>query len=282
MPRIFGVDIEAVSVGGLETCIELPGWDLCFDIGRCPPSAVRKRRLAITHGHMDHAGGVAYHASMRDLLGMPPPTVFVPRVNAPDFEALFATWRRLDRSELPVDLVPIAPGERVDLGGRRFLEPFRSPHRVFCQGYALGTYRQRLRPEYAGLAAPELERLRRQGARLSETVEVIEVAFTGDTTIDVLDTTDLVARAKLLVLEVTFYDGTIPPARAHAKGHVHLDDVVANLHRLPNPGILLTHASARHSAAQVRAALDHALSPADRARIVALPELVGAPPSPRG
>lgn len=282
MPRIFGVDIHAVSVGGLETCIELPSWDLCFDIGRCPPSAVRRRRLAITHGHMDHAGGVAYHASMRDLLGMPPPTVYVPRVNAADFEALFATWRRLDRSELPVKLVPIGPGERADLGGRRFLEPFRSPHRVYCQGYALGTYRQRLLPEHAGLPAPELARRRRQGMTLSETVEVIEVAFTGDTTIDVLDTNDLVARAKLLILDVTFYDGTVPPARARAKGHAHLEDLVANLHRLPNPGILLTHASARHSAAEVRAALDQALSPSDRARIVALPELLGDSPSARG
>lgn len=274
MPRVFGVEIEAVSVGGLETCIELPGWNLCFDIGRCPPTAVRRGRVALTHAHMDHAGGIAYHASMRDLLGMPPATVYVPHVNLADFEALFATWRRLDRSEVPVRLQGLGPGERVDLGGRRFLEPFRSPHRVYCQGYALGASRQRLRPEYAGLPRAELERRRRDGETLSETFEVIEVAFTGDTTIDFLDTNDLAGRARLLVMEVTFYDDTVPPARARAKGHVHLDDVVANLHRLTNPGILLTHTSARHSPAQVTAALDRALPPEVRARVVALPELL--------
>ena len=31
-----GVNIEAISVGGLETCIQLPGAKLAFDIGRCP------------------------------------------------------------------------------------------------------------------------------------------------------------------------------------------------------------------------------------------------------
>ena len=74
MLKILGNDLEAVSIGGLETCIELPAWGLCFDIGRCPPSAVRRERVFITHAHMDHAGGLAYHAAMRDLLGMKPPT----------------------------------------------------------------------------------------------------------------------------------------------------------------------------------------------------------------
>ena len=33
MLRLSGHEVEAVSVGGLETCIQLPGWDLALDIG---------------------------------------------------------------------------------------------------------------------------------------------------------------------------------------------------------------------------------------------------------
>lgn len=278
MARVFGVEVVAVSVGGLETCIELPQWDLCFDIGRCPPSAVRRGRVAITHAHMDHAGGLAYHASMRDLLGMGTPTYFVPRPNLADFEQLLEVWRRLDRSDVAASLVGLEPGQRVELGGNRFLEPFRSPHRVYCQGYAVGTRRRKLRAEFAESTPQEIGRARAQGVEVTEEVDVIEVAFTGDTTIEVLDTNDLVRRARLLIMEVTFVGGEVTPARAHAKGHVHLEDVVRRAADFEhNQGLLFTHFSARHSRGEIVNALDTRLPGDLRRRVVALPELAPEP-----
>ena len=81
--------------------------------------------------------------------------------------------------------------------------------------------------------------------------------------------------ARLLILECTFVGDRVPVALARAKGHVHLDELVARAHLLANEALLLTHFSARYADAEVVAALDAAL-PADlRARTTPLLKGVG-------
>jgi len=270
MLKLVGFDIEAVSVGGLETCIELPGFDLAFDIGRCPMSAVRRKRVLCTHGHMDHMGGLAYHAATRDLMGMPAPTYLVPRENHADVLALFDVWRRLDRSELPCDVVACGPGDRVDIGGGRVAVPFRSPHRVPCQGYAIVAKRKKLLPAYEGLDGAEIHRRRAAGEQVSDEHDVVEVAFTGDTVIDVLHREPMVRTARLLILEVTFLDERVSVEKSRSKGHVHLDEVIENAALFQNEAILFTHFSARYTGDQIRRILDDRLPPELRARVTPL------------
>jgi ribonuclease Z len=218
---------------------------------------------------MDHAGGIATHASTRDLYGLPPATYVVPRTNLADFEALFEVWRRLDRSAIPGSFVGLDPGEELSLGTDRFATPFRAHHRIYCQGYALGRRKRKLRAEHQGRAPRELERLRLDGVEITEPVETIEVAFCGDTTVEVLDQ-PLVQRARLLLLECTFVGDDVPPAKAHGKGHIHLADLAVRADQLQNEHILLTHFSTRYSPAAIRAALDRSLPPELRSRVSAL------------
>ena len=255
MLKLVGIDVQAVSVGGLETCIELPGFELAFDIGRCPPTAVRRKRILCTHGHMDHMGGLAYHAATRDLLGMPPPSYLVPRENHTDVLALFDVWRRLDRSTLPCAVVPCGPGDRVDIGGGRVAIPFRSPHRVPCQGYAIVGQKKKLRPEYAGLEPSEIHARRIAGETVSDTHEVVEVAFTGDTVVDVVEREPMVRTARLLIIEVTFVGDAVSVEKARSKGHVHLDEIAERADLFENEALLFTHFSARHSPREIRAAI---------------------------
>jgi ribonuclease Z len=268
--RVGGLEVHAVSVGGLETCIELPQLKLCFDIGRCPPTAVRRPTVLLTHAHVDHAGGLATHAAMRDLLGMPPPTWIVPAPNADDIEALLEVWRRLDRSAMPARVVPARPGERIPLDGGRFAIPFRVPHRVYGLGYAVVRPRTHLRPEFLGLSAEAIRERRLAGDPVTVTEDVVEVAFCGDTTAEVLDHEPLLGRARVLILECTFLDGRVPPEKARAQGHVHLEDLLVREDRLQQPAILLTHVSARHPAEEILRILDARLPPELRARVTPL------------
>lgn len=270
MLKLVGIDVEAVSVGGLETCIELPSFDLAFDIGRCPMSAVRRKRILCTHAHMDHLGGLAYHAATRDLMGMPPPTYLVPRENHADVLALFDVWRRLDRSELPCTVVACGPGDRMELGGGRVALPFRSPHRVPCQGYAIVARRKKLRPAYEGLPGEEIHRRRLAGEVVSDDHEVVEVAFTGDSVIDVVEREAAVRTARLLVMEVTFLDERVSVEKARSKGHIHLDEVIERAALFENEALLFTHFSARYSAADVRRILDARLPDSLRGRVTPL------------
>ena len=100
MLTLAGIDVDGISIGGLETCIDLPQLKLAFDIGRAPDFAVARETILFTHAHMDHMGGVAWHCATRSLRHMKPPTYFVPRENVDAFEELFEAWRKLDRSTL--------------------------------------------------------------------------------------------------------------------------------------------------------------------------------------
>lgn len=274
---IAGVDVHAISVGGLETCIELPKWSLAFDIGRCPPSAIHHKRILFTHPHIDHMGGVAHHCGLRDLWGLPPPTYLVPEECHPDFLALLEVWRRLDRSTLPCTVVPMRPGQSWEISKGRVVRAFRAVHRVPSLGYALLRTKSRLLPALRGLSEDEIVARRRAGEEVTEAVEEIEAAFCGDTTIDVLRH-ELVRKAKLLILECTFPGPEVSVERARRSGHVHLDELLERIGELENERILLTHFSTRYSPRRIREILDARLPADQRERFVAL--LPGPPWQP--
>ena len=273
MPTLAGHVVRGLSIGGLETCIDLPGFKVAFDIGRTPDFAVSRERILFTHAHMDHMGGVAWHCATRSLRGMRPPTYVMSPENVPAFEALFADWRRLDRSDLDHVTVALSPGEEHALDAQRFVRPFRSPHRVACQGYAIWHRRWKLKPEYAGLTPDEIRR-RRVDAKeaVSEVVETPEVAFTGDTLIEVVENEEVVRKARLLIIEVTFVDERVSVADCRAKGHVHLDEIVERARLFENEALLFTHFSERYSNREIVAALDRRLPPDLRARVTPLLE----------
>jgi ribonuclease Z len=269
--RLAGIDVEGHSVGGVETCIMLPGLKVALDIGRCPPEAIARDTVLFTHAHMDHMGGVAYHTATRALRHMRPPTYVVPRVNAADFERLFEAWRALDRSVLPHETVALAPGDEHVLPNGLVVRPFPSPHRVFCQGYALVTRKRKLRPELATLTPAELRDLRvEQGVEIAPVEETVEVAFTGDTRIEVVEQEEVVRRARLLILETTFLDDRVSVAECRDKGHVHLDEVIERAELFQNEALLLTHFSARYRADEVAAILARRLPPLLRERVTPL------------
>lgn len=252
-PELGDIELEGLSLGGLETTIALPQWDVCFDIGRCPPFAVRRSTVLITHAHMDHAGGLAYHCAMRDLLHLPPPRYIVPRENLDAFHDLFDVWRRLDRSTFPCTIEAMSPGDTLPLGKDRSVAAFRSPHRVPCQGYALIRSTNELLPEHRGRAPEDLRALRLNGHAITTRVDHVEVAFCGDTVIDVVDREPMVRTARLLILEVTFLDQRVDVQSARSKGHVHLDEVVERAAAFENQYLLFTHFSQRYSPADVHA-----------------------------
>lgn len=271
MLQLAGIAVDARSVGGLETCIQVPGWNLAFDIGRCPQSAVNRQHVLFTHAHMDHMGGVAFHAATRSMRGMAPAIYLVPHENVEAFGEVFAAWRKLDRSRLPHTVVPIGPGEEYRLPSGHLARPFRSLHRVPCQGYGIWSVRNRLRPELRGLPGREIARLRtEEGVDVTETFEAPEFAFTGDTKIEVIDREPVVGQAKVLVMEVTFVDDRVSVKQCRSKGHVHLDEVVERAEQFKNDAILLTHFSARYSKRDILKNLDAKLPPDLRERVTPL------------
>jgi ribonuclease Z len=269
--QLAGIDVRAVSVAGLETCIALPGFRIAFDIGRGHGDAVRNHTVLFTHTHIDHIGGIAHHVATRSLFGMSPPTYVLPKSTVGGVNDLLNAFRALDGSELPVELVGLCPGESHAIGRRLLVRPIKAFHPVPCQGYALMELRKRLRPDLEGAGREAIVAARDRGEAVNVVTEHPIVVFSGDTTIDFIEHSAWAREADLLIMECTFMDDRVSVESARANGHIHLDEVVERADLFQNKAILLTHLSARYRQEEAEAALDAKLPPELRAKVTLLP-----------
>ena len=268
---LAGLDVRATSVAGLETCIELPGLKLAFDIGRGPRSAVRNPVVLFTHAHIDHMGGIAHHVATRSLMKMKPPMYVMPKAVVGAVENLLDAFRALDGSELPATLVGLSPGESVSVGKRRIARPLRAFHPVHCQGYAIMELRKRLRPDLAREGKQAIAAARERGEEVSSTWEHPLVVFSGDTKIEFIEHNECARKADLLIMEVTFVDDRVSVESARANGHIHIDEVIERADMFENKAILFTHLSARYRQDEAQAAINAKLPPSLRERVTLLP-----------
>lgn len=246
----------ARAVGGVETCYQLPGFDLNLDIGRCPDGAERQSRLLLTHAHIDHAAGLPYYVSLRGLYGFPPPTVYAPRASIPAMSELLSAWGRLQSDSERCTLVGVEPGETVDLGRGLSAEIFSVDHGIDSVGYTIRQRRRKLLPELAGAPGHRIRDLADAGETIHHHIEHPELSFAGDTTIEVLRRSPQILESRVLLLECTFVGPGVSSDEAKERGHVHLEQLIPWADHFRNERVLLTHFSQRHERARVDAELE--------------------------
>ncbi|KAE8681358.1 Nuclear ribonuclease Z [Hibiscus syriacus] len=271
--EIEGYRVEGLSIGGHETCIIFPALNLAFDIGRCPQRALSQDFLFISHGHMDHIGGLPMYVATRGLYGMKPPTIIVPSCIKEDVDKLFEVHRKMDQSELKHSLISLDVGEEFFLRRDLKVRAFRTYHVIPSQGYIVYSVKQKLKEEYLGLSGNEIKNMKSSGVEITYTTNAPEVAFTGDTKSDfIVDEANLdVLRAKILVIESTFLDNSVSVEHAREYGHVHLSEIINYADKFENRAILLIHFSARYALEKIQEAVAALPSPL-AGRVFALTE----------
>ncbi len=145
-----GIRWSGYSIGGFATCIDLPGYKVCVDLGRLVESTIARETVLVTHGHADHVGAFSQHVAQRGLRRAGPATYIVPPGLGDDLEAMMAVWRGMDGGELRCDIVEWPPGTPRVLRPDLIATPFETVHRVPSQGYLFESVRRRLAARFDG------------------------------------------------------------------------------------------------------------------------------------
>lgn len=270
-----GFTLRGVSLGGIYTSLHVPELDSLFDVGWPLRTAAAARHLFLSHGHVDHVGGLSSLLGIRALFGHPRPIrICLPAEIAPLLRETLAAMSRMQRYDLPVDLVPMEPGDEVALRGDLIVRAVRTYHPVPSLGYVLIRRVAKLRPELRGLSGPEIAEKKRSGERVTEQVDRLELAYATDTLSVVLDREPALLESRVLVLECTFLDEKKSLADARAGCHIHLDELIERAHLFRNEAIVLMHFSQLYRPVEVREILARRLPEELRRRVV-----VFAPPS---
>ena len=128
-----GIRILGFSLAGEETVVAAPEYDVCFDVGRAPREVISIDNICLTHGHMDHAAGIAYYFSQRIFVGNSPGRVIVHRALAGSIQQLMAVWADIEGHPSPGTVLGVETLEDVPIRRDLLVRSFavKSPIRSF-------------------------------------------------------------------------------------------------------------------------------------------------------
>jgi ribonuclease Z len=232
------------SVAGEESVIVVPELNCVFDIGRCPQEALPMQHILLTHGHIDHAVGLLYYFSQRSFLGMADGTALVPISIVAPLEDLLYAWSKVDGFLPPHKLVGMRPNEEYPLNNRLVVRTFATNHVVDSLGFVIVEIRHKLKPEFRGLSETQIVGLKQQNIEITAPEEIPLVAYVGDTAPIDFHLVPDVAKAKVLLIECTFFSST-HEGRARAYKHLHLNDLAKIFSSMENEHIVITHVTKR-------------------------------------
>lgn len=267
--RIGNMELVGYSMAGEETVIAAPEFNVIFDIGRAPQDIINLDYVLLTHGHMDHAAGIAYYFSQRNFLGNPAGTVIAPRPLAGPLKRLMQVWGEIEGHPSPANIIPADPGQDYPLRRNLTARAFVVPHGAPSLGFSIIEKRHKLKPEFASHSGRELADLKRKGIAIEDNTEVAMLAYCADAALgDYLDL-PFVSQAKVVILECTFFDQD-HIQRARAGRHMHAIDMPEAMRRLKTEHVVLSHISRRTSMGMARKVLRNLLKKDDMDRITFL------------
>ena len=254
-----GLTIEGYSRAAVQTYWRIPEFKLGFDLGAQPWSFMGTPTWFVSHAHMDHLVALPVYVARRRMMKMEPPTIYLPEGTVEAVQRILRLFSRLDRGRLPCELVPVAPGDEIELSRELIVTASATTHSVPSLGFVVWQRRRKLKPELQGMPGEKIRDLRLAGAEVTDEVRIPRLAYLGDSSPEGLDACPAMYEADVLIMEVTFVAPGHRKERIHKFGHMHLDDVLERRERFHNELIIASHFSTRYHSRQVHRLIQQAV-----------------------
>ncbi len=267
--NIDQLEILGYSVAGEETVVAVPMLNVCFDIGKAPEQLISVSNLLLTHGHMDHAAGIAYYLSHRKFSGQTPGTLLTPENTVEPIKKILEAWGQLDGNKIPAKIIATKPGDDYKIKPNLIARAFKTKHNRGALGYTIIETKNKLKTEFHGLSGKEIVALKKKNVTIEYNVEEPIVTYLGDTKKGKFTQLEYVAKSKILIAECTFLvDEHLD--RAVAGNHMHVDEFAEMINEFDNQHTIITHMSQRTFIGQAKKILKEKLSKKQYEKIIIL------------
>ena len=203
--------------------------------------------ILLSHGHLDHSSGVAYHISQRNLRRLPPANIYLPPLLFEPMERILKTWSEIEGYESEYNLHSIDYDKLYSLQANFYFKAIPSYHRVPSNGYVLFEKTRKLRDNFKSLSGKEIAKEKKKEKNMFYEKYIPRIAFSGDTKIEFLLNNESVRQAEALFLECTYIDKVRTIEQTRHWGHLHIDEIVENAEAFRNTKqLFLIHFSPRY------------------------------------
>jgi ribonuclease Z len=258
--------VQGTSVAGEATVIAVPELDLCFDMGCCPRAVLSSKMVCVSHGHMDHVGGLAYFCSQRYFQGMGEGTIVCDARIAPAIERMMAGYVELERQNTPYKLVALKNNDEIPLKANIVLRAVEVEHTVPAMGYVAVEKRSKLKEELLGTPQEKLRELKDRGVEITRQFQIPLVAYMGDTAPGPHLVREDVRKAQIVICECTFTEED-HAERAKVGMHMHAEAIAEWLGVLECQHLVLVHISRRTNLAVARKRIMDLVGPEKAAKV---------------
>ena len=246
-----GMTVEGFSRAAVQSYWRIPELKIGFDLGAHPWDFMGTGTWFISHTHLDHIAALPVYVARRRMMKMEPPVIYLPEHAIEMVHHLLKVFSRLDRGRLPCELLPLKPGDEVELSRELVVTASATKHTVPSLGFVVWERRRKLRPEYTELRGDQIRDLRLSGVDVTEERRSPLVAYLGDSSPEGLDNCPAMYEAQVLIAEMTFVAPGHRKEKIHKHGHMHLDDYVERRDRFQNKTIIAGHFSTRYHDRQI-------------------------------